>query len=66
MSLVYGYTPPPKVPCGLCGLPTIMTGTKRCDRCWELERRIESDPDLARWILARTELGPHEQEENEL
>jgi hypothetical protein len=28
-----------------------MLGTKRCDRCWELETRIESDPALARKIL---------------
>lgn len=28
-----------------------MTGTKRCDGCWELERRIHRDPGLARKIL---------------
>lgn len=28
-----------------------MRGTKRCDRCWELEKRIKADPDLARAIL---------------
>jgi hypothetical protein len=28
-----------------------MTGTKRCDGCWELERRIHSNPELARKIL---------------
>ena len=28
-----------------------MTGTKLCDRCWELERRIQADPTLARKIL---------------
>ena len=41
-----------KVPCGLCGTPTRMTGTKRCDRCWELEARIHANPDLAEAILA--------------
>lgn len=40
------------VPCGLCGKPTMMTGTKRCDACWELEGRIHRDPALARRILA--------------
>lgn len=29
-----------------------MTATKRCERCWELEHRIESDPELARQIIA--------------
>jgi len=28
------------IACGLCGAGTTMTGTKRCDRCWELEGRI--------------------------
>ena len=40
------------VPCELCGKPTPMTFTKRCDPCWELEQRIHSDPALARKILA--------------
>jgi hypothetical protein len=39
------------VPCGLCGVQTPMTGTERCDRCWELETRIKADPELARKIL---------------
>lgn len=38
-------------PCELCGNPTTMTNTKRCDRCWELETRIQSNPELARRIL---------------
>ena len=37
--------------CGLCGKPTRMTGTKRCDGCWELESRIRRDPEIARRIL---------------
>lgn len=41
----------PRVPCGICGTPTTMTATKRCERCWELEHRIESAPELAREIL---------------
>lgn len=44
-----------ELPCGLCGEPTRMTSTLRCDRCWELERRIQSDPDIARRVLL--ELG---------
>lgn len=37
--------------CGLCGVKTDNLGTKRCDRCWEMETRIKSDPALARQIL---------------
>lgn len=40
------------VPCGLCGTPTRMTGTKRCDRCFELEGRVRRQPDIARRVLA--------------
>jgi phage recombination protein Bet len=29
-----------------------MTGTKRCDYCWELETRVQQDPELTRKILA--------------
>jgi hypothetical protein len=43
----------PTTPCELCGAPTPMLSTKRCDRCWELEHRIEQDPELALKILAR-------------
>ncbi len=39
------------VDCDLCGKPTKMTATKRCDRCWELERRVQDDPDIARKVL---------------
>lgn len=45
------FDPASEVPCGICGTPTTMTGTKRCDRCWELERRIQANPALARKIL---------------
>lgn len=37
----------PTVPCRLCSSPTPMLGTKLCDRCWELEHRIEGDVELA-------------------
>ena len=33
----------PSVPCEICGVTTNMTGTKRCDPCWEAERWIGSD-----------------------
>ena len=39
------------VPCELCGTATPMLGTKRCDRCWELETRIKQDLLLALKIL---------------
>ena len=41
----------PHVPCSLCGTPTPYTGTKRCNRCWELESRIQAAPVLAEKIL---------------
>lgn len=34
------------VPCELCGKPTRMLGTKRCDGCWELETRIGGDVSM--------------------
>lgn len=39
------------VECELCQAPTPMVHTKRCDRCWELERRLVAAPDLAMRIL---------------
>lgn len=41
------------VSCGLCGALTPMLGTKRCDACWDLQRRVEANPVLARQVLAR-------------
>lgn len=41
-----------EVPCELCGDSTSMTATKRCNRCWELETRIQNDLDLALKIIA--------------
>jgi len=50
------------IPCRICGEPTIMLGTKLCDRCWELEGRIKSDPEIALKILnaigKNTQLAP--------
>jgi hypothetical protein len=39
------------ISCRICGGDTTMKGTKLCDRCWELEKRISMDKDLARKIL---------------
>lgn len=33
---------PVSVPCEICGVLTTMTSTKRCDNCWEIERRLRS------------------------
>jgi len=34
-----------------CGQKTNFTGTKECNRCWELRHRIETDVELAEKIL---------------
>lgn len=39
------------VPCIWCAKPTRMLGTRQCDNCWELSRRIRYDLDLTRQIL---------------
>lgn len=39
-------------PCEICQTNAGGIGTKRCDRCWELETRIKRDPELASKILA--------------
>lgn len=31
----------PEVPCDICGKPTIFAGTRRCDDCWEVERKLD-------------------------
>lgn len=43
------------VPCRICSEPTHMHGTKLCDRCWELDVRIKSSPEVARKILDQYE-----------
>lgn len=48
----HGKSQPEMIPCTMCSKPTHMLGTKLCDGCWELKRRIETDPDMARKILA--------------
>jgi len=42
----------PTIACRLCGAMTGMLGTQLCDRCYELETRIQRDPELSRKILA--------------
>ena len=32
--------PSETVPCETCGTPTPFTGTRRCNNCWEVERRL--------------------------
>ena len=39
--------------CKWCGTETINTGTKECDRCWELRHRIEYDLELAKKMIAQ-------------
>jgi len=47
------------VPCKICETPTTMTGTGLCDRCWELKRRTEHDPKIAKKIADLLE-GDHD------
>lgn len=42
------------VACRLCGNETSYEGTQLCQRCWELEHRIQSDPELAIRIISET------------
>lgn len=39
------------VKCRRCGNPTFMTGSKLCDRCWDLETRIRMSPEIAMAII---------------
>jgi len=39
------------VECKYCKTQTTYTGTKLCDRCYELEKRISKDVDLAEKIM---------------
>lgn len=38
-------------PCRICKNITPMVGTKLCDECWELKRRIQRHPARAQKIL---------------
>ena len=39
------------IPCRLCQTPTTMLDTKLCDRCRELESRMQADPEITYAIL---------------
>lgn len=39
--------------CELCEMPTESVGTRRCNGCWELEHRVEANPEIARLVLSR-------------
>jgi len=30
------------IPCTICNTPTEMTGTKKCDRCWNIDAGLNS------------------------
>lgn len=45
------------VGCSVCKNPTRMTGTRLCDRCWELVTRIKHDLRLAEKIIKMVEGG---------
>lgn len=45
-------TPNPDQTCQLCRERYTVGQLDRCVRCWELERRIKRNPELARQILA--------------
>lgn len=36
----FDMSEPETVPCATCGEPTAFLGTKRCNNCWEIERRL--------------------------
>jgi NMD protein affecting ribosome stability and mRNA decay len=40
-----------QIPCRICGQQTPHLFTKLCDRCWELETRIQADPLIAGKIM---------------
>jgi len=49
-----------EVLCTLCAEQQGRSGTKLCDRCWELKTRIERDPALALKVLSRSQSAmPH-------
>lgn len=51
--------------CDLCGGLTTMLGTKRCDPCWELERRILADMRVAAKVFLPEFCGVSLEEFNE-
>jgi ribosomal protein L37E len=58
-----------KVPCEICGRPTLFLGTKRCDSCWHMESGFTSlrnhDLEKARkWLSEQLELLEVKEEVN--
>ena len=49
--------------CKICGIPTDNNGTNLCDRCWELNNRIKTNPILALKILSGILAGNEKQTE---
>lgn len=39
------------IECELCGAPTTMQGTKRCNPCWELGSAIAMRPEVAKKLV---------------
>lgn len=39
--------------CELCGTTKVREGDSLCDGCWELSRRIERAPEMARKVLRK-------------
>lgn len=48
----------PTVPCEMCETPTPMTGTRRCDPCWELEHRVKRNVGLAELVMRSIPVDP--------
>ena len=42
-------------PCRWCGISTSNLQTEECDSCWELNSRINENPELTKRILASLE-----------
>lgn len=43
---------PETVPCVICGEQTPYISTELCNKCWEISRRIRSNPVLLKKIVA--------------
>jgi len=43
------------VHCSICGNPTRLDRTEKCERCWALEMRLRQSPALAIKLLAEIE-----------
>lgn len=47
----YSFDPEKTTPCKYCGRKTRSTGTKLCDKCWELKTRMEGDKERSIKII---------------